>query len=75
MLVWGNDAATQQTIWAPLVPYIASFHLTSHLHEHTCSVPQFFESKMDTIVGHFLGKRSLFTRKVVLGVDGAWARD
>ena len=28
---------------------------------------------MDTIVGHFLGKRSLFTRKVVLGVDGAWS--
>lgn len=34
-------------------------------------VPQFFEQKMDTIVAHFLGKRSLFTRKIVLGVDGA----
>jgi hypothetical protein len=34
-------------------------------------VPQFFENKMDTIVAHFLGKRLLFTRKIVLGVDGA----
>lgn len=34
-------------------------------------VPQFFEQKMDTIVAHFLGKRSLYTRKIVLGVDGA----
>lgn len=37
-------------------------------------VPQFFEKKIDTIVAHFLGKRSLFTRKIVLGVDGAWCR-
>lgn len=54
---------------------IAPSHTQTHTHIPTytkCSVPQFFESKMDTIVGHFLGKRSLFTRKVVLGVDGAW---
>jgi molybdopterin-biosynthesis enzyme MoeA-like protein len=34
-------------------------------------VPTFFEAKVDTIATHFLGRRPLFTRKVVLGVDGA----
>eukprot|EP00952_Eustigmatos_sp_NYUAD-ZCMA_P010634 43465-Eustigmatos_ZCMA.PRE.1 len=32
-------------------------------------VPSFFEAKIDTIVSHFIGKRPLFTRKIVLGVD------
>lgn len=32
-------------------------------------VPAFFEAKVDTIATHFLGRRPLFTRKVVLGVD------
>lgn len=33
-------------------------------------VPQYFESKLDVITTHFLSRRPLHTRKIVVGSDG-----
>lgn len=33
-------------------------------------VPQYFEGKLEVICSHFLSKRDLYTRKVVVGIDG-----